>query len=74
MKRYIEVYRFNVEDNVSAGFEVYVLDKENYTIQTVNYLSYATVLKMIGGSAERFYFWKEAESKEDTEVPQEVIG
>ena len=63
MKKYSEVYPFKVEDEIKAGAEVYVLDKELGTTKLLNQMTYGKVMRALEDETGRYYFWKEEEVK-----------
>lgn len=60
MRKYKEVYPWNVLDEIEAGHKVHMLDKECSVTIEVNSLSVWVALKWIAAAKEdhdRFYFW-----------------
>lgn len=72
MTQYTEIYPFKVEDEIKAGTMVDMLDKQFNSVQTVNYLNYEAVIKILADETGRYYFWKKevVVIRENTEKPQ----
>lgn len=67
--KYSEVYPWNVEAEIEAGNNVYMLNKETGIVGSVAYVKYGEVVKATNKDPNRYYFWKK-EVKEDTEELQ----
>lgn len=67
--KYSEVYPWNVEAEIEAGNNVYMLNKETGIVDCVAYVKYGEVVKATNKDPNSYYFWKK-EVKEDTEEPQ----
>lgn len=70
MRKYKEVYSWNVLDEIEAGKTVYMLDKECSVTIAINSMTVWTALKWIAAAKkdhDRFYFWyvEEVEEQED---------
>ena len=69
MRKYINVYPWDVLDKIEEGKTVYMLDKEFAAVFEVNNLSIVAALKWISVAKEnhgRFEFWyAEQEDKEN---------
>ena len=69
MLKYVEVPQSNVIDEIKAGTEVNMLDKQEDRLDFVNYMYMGTVLEILADKSGRYYFWK-VEYEDDEEESQ----
>lgn len=69
MLKYVEVPQSNVIDEIKAGTEVNMLDKQEDRLDYVNYMYMGTVLEILADKSGRYYFWK-VEYEDDEEESQ----
>lgn len=69
MLKYVEVPPSDVIDEIKAGTEVNMLDKQEDHLDFVNYMYMGTVLEILADKSGRYYFWK-VEYEDDEEESQ----
>ena len=69
MLKYVEVLPSNVIDEIKAGTEVKMLDKEEDHLEDVNYMYMKTVLEILADKSGRYYFWKVEHTDDAEESP-----
>lgn len=69
MLKYVEVPPSDVIDEIKAGHEVNMLDKQEDHLDFVNYLYMKNVLEILADKSGRYYFWK-VEYVSDSEESQ----
>ena len=64
MLKYKSVYPFQVLDKIKCGEYIYMTDRKEWKIYSVNTMSVAFMLAAINDTTGRFDFW----TKEDTDI------
>ena len=75
MKRFFDIYRFTVMEEVRNGKEVYVLDKEAGEVDCINVMIVKeafALLALADMHPDRFLFWTEEEVNEEAEENGEL--
>ena len=61
MKKYRKVYSFDVLDKIKEGHRVFVIDREEKKVSTVNWIDVEEYITIVADETERYDFWIEVE-------------